>query len=121
MRLAANGCLPYRAATSPQPFSARVASTFWHRLILAVLVKTCHIQDMTRPKRPRDTNQLAKHIVDLANGEREDCLAPDPVKEFARAGGLKGGRARAKSLSPERRSEIARTAAHARWRTDEAS
>ena len=76
---------------------------------------------MARLKRPRDTNQLAKLIVDVATGERETSLEIEPVNEFARAGGLKGGRARAKSLSPERRSEIARAAAHARWRSDENS
>lgn len=35
--------------------------------------------------------------------------------ELGRMGGLKGGRARAESLSAERRSEIARQAAQARW------
>ncbi|SRR5258706_9960182 len=33
----------------------------------------------------------------------------------SRAGGLKGGAARASSLSPKRKSSIARTAAKARW------
>lgn len=32
---------------------------------------------MTKPKRPRDTNQLAKHIVDLSTGEAEE---EDPYK-----------------------------------------
>lgn len=73
---------------------------------------------MARLKRPRDTNQLAKHIVDVATGEREEGLSTEPVNEFARAGGMKGGMARAKRLSPERRSEIARAAAQARWRND---
>lgn len=77
---------------------------------------------MAKVKHPRDTNQLAKFIVDAATGERKDNLVVEPVIEFARAGGLKGGKARAKNLSPERRSEIARVAAHARWRaTDEDS
>jgi len=67
------------------------------------------------PKRPKDTNQLAKHIVDLATGERNETLDTTPVNEFARSGGLKGGAARANSLSAERRSEIARAAASARW------
>ena len=66
-------------------------------------------------KRPRDTNQLAKHIVDVATGERRETLAATTVNEFARAGGLKGGKARAKRLSPERRQEIAKAAAKARW------
>jgi hypothetical protein len=35
---------------------------------------------------------------------------------LGRLGGLKGGKARAAKLSPERRSEIARKAAAARWR-----
>lgn len=44
----------------------------------------------------------------------------DPVKiltskDVARMGGLKGGKARAAKLSPERRSEIAKKAAKARW------
>lgn len=72
---------------------------------------------MTRPKRPRDTSQLAKFIVDVATSERKENLATEPVNEFARAGGLKGGRARAEILSPERRREIARMAAQARWAT----
>ncbi len=52
--------------------TARVPSIFWHRLILAVLVETCHIQDMARPNRPRDTNQLAKLIVDQATMDEEE-------------------------------------------------
>lgn len=68
-------------------------------------------------KRPRDPNQLAKFIVDVAIGEQEGSREVGPVNEFARAGGLKGGKARAANLSPERRSEIARTAANVRWQT----
>ena len=66
-------------------------------------------------KRPRDPNQLAKFIVDVATGEQEPSLEVGPVNEFARAGGLKGGKVRAESLSPERRKEIALKAARARW------
>ena len=64
-------------------------------------------------KRPRDLNQWAKHMVDLATGEASDKELT-PVNEFARSGGLKGGKARAEALSPERRSEIARLAAQTR-------
>jgi hypothetical protein len=48
-------------------------------------------------KRPRDPAQLAKLMIDIANGEVEDKIsAPNtPASEFARQGGLKGGRARA--------------------------
>ena len=75
-----------------------------------------------RAKRPRDTSQLAKFIVDVATGDVAD-EAPDTGKdkamsELGRLGGLKGGRARAEMLSPQRRSEIARAAATARWRSD---
>lgn len=70
---------------------------------------------MTRPpKRPRDTNQLAKAIVDIATGKVED-VEVTRIAESARAGGEKGGPARAAALSPRRRSEIARNAAAARW------
>ncbi len=65
-----------------------------------------------KPKRPRDANQLAKSIVDLATGEIEDKV---PLAS-ARKGGLKGGKARAAKLSPKDRSEIAKIAAIARWK-----
>lgn len=74
-------------------------------------------------KRPRDANQLAKFVVDLATGQREDRKATPEQEgkaahaaELGRIGGLKGGEARAKALSPERRKEIARRAAAARWK-----
>jgi hypothetical protein len=69
------------------------------------------------PKRPRDPNQLAKLIVDLATGERteERPAPPTPAQEFARSGGLRGGKARAEALTPEQRKEIARKAAVKRW------
>lgn len=69
------------------------------------------------PKRPRDSNQLAKAIVEIATGERTDERAEPmtPAQEFARSGGLKGGKARASALTPEERREIARKAAQRRW------
>ena len=70
-----------------------------------------------RPSRPRDPNQLAKMIVDLATGAVTEEKPPPltPAQEFARSGGLKGGAARAGALSSERRTEIARKAAQKRW------
>lgn len=67
------------------------------------------------PKRPRDTNQLAKLIVDIAT---EEVVEPKqaPVKEGRRKGGLKGGKARAAKLTAEQRKEIAKKAAAKRWR-----
>jgi len=72
-------------------------------------------------KRPRDSNQLAKLIVDIATGEGvEGSESNTPEKnaaavELGRRGGLKGGRVRAERLSAEERSDSARKAALARW------
>ena len=74
------------------------------------------------PKRPRDSNQLAKSIADLTTGEAEE-QNPDEGKDPAavalgRKGGLKGGKARAGKMTKEERSEAARKAAQARWHKD---
>lgn len=66
------------------------------------------------PKRPRDPNQLAKLIVDIATGDQTETL-PQPKDEAAQSMGRKGGAARAASMTPERRAEIARKAAAKRW------
>ena len=66
------------------------------------------------PKRPRDANQLAHQIVAESVGDAEKTPAPERTPG-RRAGGLKGGRARAEKLTPEERSEIARKGAAARW------
>ena len=50
----------------------------------------------------------------IATGEVEET-GRDPGTEANRKGGLKGGKARAKALSPEKRAEIAKKAAHKRW------
>ena len=60
-----------------------------------------------RPKRPRDANQLAKRVVDVATGAEPDV--PEPK------GKQISGHARAASLTPDRRREIGRSAAAARW------
>ena len=67
-------------------------------------------------KRPRDPVMLAATIIGLATGEiTESDVAGDRRVLARRAGGVKGGPARAKALTPERRKEIARAAAKARW------
>lgn len=76
------------------------------------------------PKRPRDANQLAKRIVDLSTGQaKEELPAPtgkDPAAvALGRKGGLKGGKARAKALTAERRAAIAKKAAKARWKKED--
>jgi hypothetical protein len=73
-------------------------------------------------KRPRDANQLAKLIVDIATGQVED-RKPTPEEQgkdpaaVARGhlGGLKGGKARAEKMTAEERKEIGRLASTARW------
>jgi hypothetical protein len=70
---------------------------------------------------PRDPNQLAKLIADMATGE----AAPEPAPKgreknpaavaLGKLGGMKGGAARAAKLSPEERHEIAKRAAAKRW------
>jgi hypothetical protein len=66
------------------------------------------------PKRPRDPNQLAKLIVDLATGEATE---PAPTPDSAAAElGRKGGAARARNLTAEQRREIARKGAISRWK-----
>ena len=70
-----------------------------------------------RPKRPRDPAQLARLMIDIATGEVEDRVpTPDPAKEYARKGELKGADARARKLSPDERRRIAEKAANARWK-----
>lgn len=77
----------------------------------------------SRSSTPRDANQAAKHILDQITGDepREPSPAPAPVKNAAAValgslGGKKGGAARAKALTAEQRSEIAKKAAAGRWK-----
>ena len=63
----------------------------------------------------KDVNQLAKFITDQATG---DISKPAPKKSGQRLGGLKGGKARAKSLTAKQRTEIAKKAAKKRWGTN---
>jgi hypothetical protein len=75
--------------------------------------------------RPRDPNQLAYRIIQEATGQapKYDPNAAKPVDPnknpaavaLGRLGGLKGGAARAASLSPKKRSQIAAKAGKARW------
>lgn len=69
-------------------------------------------------KRPRDANQLAKLIVDIATGDAEDEVSPTKraASVRGRSGGLKGGKSRAKKLTAAERADIARLAAQARWK-----
>ena len=62
-------------------------------------------------KRPADTIANAVHVMRIATGQIDDELP-----SATRNGGLKGGKARAKALSPERRREIAQMGGKARKR-----
>ena len=64
-------------------------------------------------KRPADAIGLAVLVGRIATGEVEDTA--DESKAHHREGGKKGGAARAATLTPEERSEIAKKAALTRW------
>ena len=66
-------------------------------------------------KRPADVIGAAVHVARIATGELLDAK-PFVGKEYAQLGGLKGGTARANSLSAPRRKAIASKAAKARWK-----
>jgi hypothetical protein len=73
---------------------------------------TTRAGELARKKRPCDSNQLGKSLVDIATGETKDR---EPTSE-EQGGGLKGGKARAASMSANRRSQIAKAAAKAKWK-----
>ncbi|HEY3277958.1 MAG TPA: hypothetical protein VGJ94_15175 [Syntrophorhabdaceae bacterium] len=81
-------------------------------------------------KLPKDPNKLAFEVVRMATEEEkppEPEQPTEPVKErspisaylaeIGRKGGLKGGKARAEKLTPEKRKEIAKKAAEKRWKS----
>ena len=79
-----------------------------------------------RSSKPKDTQELARHILGSVVPDAEPVVTPEhPAEEkpaknpaavaLGRAGGLKGGKARAAKLTAERRIEIARNAARKRW------
>jgi len=74
-----------------------------------------------RKKKEHDFSVTAFRVVQEATGQ----VKPEPkkarkeydCKALGHAGGLKGGKARTARLTPEQRKEIAKKAAHARWKT----
>lgn len=74
-----------------------------------------------RSSKPGDLNSLAAAIVREATAEDAPADEPQPREKdpaavsLGRRGGLKGGKARAESLSPEERKRIAQEAARKRW------
>jgi hypothetical protein len=68
-------------------------------------------------KRPADVIGAAVMVAKIATGEVEDTRVEKNPHAVAlgRAGGQKGGKARAKALSKSKRRKIAKRAAIARW------
>ena len=82
---------------------------------MAILPTWCYSVGMPkRSSKPSDPNAMAAAIVAEATEDQEPKKNPAAVA-LGRLGGLKGGKARAKKLSKNRRSEIAKKAAQARW------
>jgi hypothetical protein len=65
---------------------------------------------MAKRKPRRDINQIAASIIEQTTREKNPAAVA-----LGRLGGLKGGKARARSLSSARRKEIAKSAAVRRW------
>jgi hypothetical protein len=71
-------------------------------------------------RKTRDVNQSAARVVAAATGRPTPKRKKNPAAvALGRLGGLKGGKARADSLTPKQRSEIARKAAASRWENRE--
>lgn len=78
------------------------------------------------PKRPRDLNQWAKHMVDLTIGALPEADPTEPKKDpnavhRGRLGGLKGGKVRAERMTAAERKTAATKAVKARWSRREQS
>ncbi len=70
-------------------------------------------------KRPADVIGNAVHVMRIATGEIDEAAPVDDGKDPAAVSmGKRGGTARAKSMTPERRAEIAKAAAAKRWKRD---
>lgn len=67
-------------------------------------------------KRPADVIGAAIMVAKIATGEIEEKSGASA--EGKRQGGKRGGPARAASLTPQQRAEIASLAAQARWKKD---
>ena len=73
-----------------------------------------------RGKGHEDANTLAYRIAQQATGEapKQEPKKNPAAVSLGRLGGLKGGKARAEKLTPEKRVQIAKRAAEKRWRAD---
>jgi hypothetical protein len=72
-------------------------------------------------KRPADVIGNAVRVMRIATGEEEEAIVADDGKDpAAKALGAKGGKKRAETMTPERKRQVAKKAAEARWRSTEA-
>lgn len=79
---------------------------------------------MIIPKKlPKDPNQRAHQIARmLTEGAKPNEIVTEKsahMAEIGKKGGRKGGKTRRNKLSANERSEVARKAAQARWKTDQ--
>jgi hypothetical protein len=110
-----SGCSARITACSATYVKGIIAES-WHRLLHNSIMAEKH------PKRPRDLNQWAKRMVDIATGAASD-REPTPEEQGkdpaavarGRLGGAKGGKARAKKLSASERRASALKAVRSRW------
>lgn len=70
-------------------------------------------------KRPADVIGNAVKVMRIATGEEAEEFEKDGKDPAAKALGAKGGRKRAENMTPERRAEIAKKAARARWKGED--
>lgn len=68
-----------------------------------------------KTKTPIDANQRGKFIVEATVNKVSGFIKETTKDPNAAALGSKGGKSRAKNLTPEKRTEIARNAAKKRW------
>ena len=76
-----------------------------------------------KKKPAKDYQQLARKVLDAIAPDADSKEKPPEKNQAAvalgRLGGLKGGKARAAKLSPEKRKAIAKKAAAKRWHKDD--
>ncbi len=78
----------------------------------------------SKPKKSKDTQQLARSVLDAVVPDAEPAKKKAPKAKnpaavaLGKLGGAKGGPARAAALSPAKRAEIAKNAARARWKVN---
>lgn len=74
---------------------------------------------MPTKRPPRDVNELARYVLDVTTGDADKIEPPakNPAAvTLGRLGGLKGGKARAETLTAKQRKQSAKKAASARWK-----